>query len=81
VSKEKIDFQRPQPVVLAERLAEPRRFVQVVAVRTKWASPNSILADLSTGLSASPSWPRFRCTENLKARTEFFSLREHCPIG
>jgi uncharacterized protein len=31
VSKKKPDFQRPQGAVLAERLAEPRRFVQVVA--------------------------------------------------
>jgi uncharacterized protein len=31
VSKKKTDFQRPQAAVLAERLAEPRRFVQVVA--------------------------------------------------
>jgi uncharacterized protein len=31
VSKKKTDFQRPQGPVLAERLAEPRRFVQVVA--------------------------------------------------
>jgi uncharacterized protein len=31
VSKKKADFQRPQAAVLAERLAEPRRFVQVVA--------------------------------------------------
>ncbi len=31
VSKKKTDFQRPQGAVLAERLAEPRRFVQVVA--------------------------------------------------
>jgi len=31
MSKKKSDFQRPQAAVLAERLAEPRRFVQVVA--------------------------------------------------
>lgn len=31
MSKLKSDFQRPQGAVLAERLAEPRRFVQVVA--------------------------------------------------
>jgi hypothetical protein len=31
VSKKKTEFQRPQGPVLAERLAEPRRFVQVVA--------------------------------------------------
>lgn len=31
MSKKIRDFQRPQAVVLAERLAEPRRFVQVVA--------------------------------------------------
>ena len=31
MSKKKADFQRPQAAVLAERLAEPRRFVQVVA--------------------------------------------------
>ncbi|MBS0614675.1 MAG: ATP-binding protein, partial [Proteobacteria bacterium] len=31
VSKKKTDFQRPQGAVLAERLAEPRRFLQVVA--------------------------------------------------
>ena len=31
MSKKKTDFQRPQAAVLAERLAEPRRFVQVVA--------------------------------------------------
>jgi predicted AAA+ superfamily ATPase len=31
VSKKKTDFRRPQAAVLAERLAEPRRFVQVVA--------------------------------------------------
>ena len=31
MSKRKSDFQRPQAAVLAERLAEPRRFVQVVA--------------------------------------------------
>ncbi len=31
MSKKKTDFQRPQGAVLAERLAEPRRFVQVVA--------------------------------------------------
>jgi predicted AAA+ superfamily ATPase len=31
VSKKKTDYQRPQAAVLAERLAEPRRFVQVVA--------------------------------------------------
>ena len=31
MSKRKTDFQRPQAAVLAERLAEPRRFVQVVA--------------------------------------------------
>jgi len=31
VSKTKTDFQRPQSGVLAERLAEPRRFLQVVA--------------------------------------------------
>jgi uncharacterized protein len=31
VSKKRTDFQRPQAAVLAERLAEPRRFVQVVA--------------------------------------------------
>jgi uncharacterized protein len=31
VSKKKTDFQRPQAAVLAERLAEPRQFVQVVA--------------------------------------------------
>jgi predicted AAA+ superfamily ATPase len=31
VSKKKTDFQRPQGPVLAERLAEPRRFIQVVA--------------------------------------------------
>jgi predicted AAA+ superfamily ATPase len=31
VSKKKTDFQRPQTAVLAERLAEPRRFVQIVA--------------------------------------------------
>jgi hypothetical protein len=31
VSKKKTDYQRPQGAVLAERLAEPRRFVQVVA--------------------------------------------------
>jgi len=31
VSKKKNDYQRPQAVVLRERLAEPRRFVQVVA--------------------------------------------------
>jgi predicted AAA+ superfamily ATPase len=31
VSKKKTDFQRPQAAVLVERLAEPRRFVQVVA--------------------------------------------------
>jgi predicted AAA+ superfamily ATPase len=31
VSKKKAYFQRPQAAVLAERLAEPRRFVQVVA--------------------------------------------------
>ncbi len=31
MSKKKTDFQRPQTAVLAERLAEPRRFVQVVA--------------------------------------------------
>ena len=31
MSKKKTDFQRPQGTVLAERLAEPRRFVQVVA--------------------------------------------------
>lgn len=31
MSKKKTDFQRPQGAVLAERLAEPRRFIQVVA--------------------------------------------------
>lgn len=31
MSKKKTEFQRPQGPVLAERLAEPRRFVQVVA--------------------------------------------------
>jgi uncharacterized protein len=31
VSKAQTDFRRPQAAVLAERLAEPRRFVQVVA--------------------------------------------------
>jgi uncharacterized protein len=31
MSKKKAEFQRPQAAVLAERLAEPRRFVQVVA--------------------------------------------------
>lgn len=31
MSKKKTDYQRPQGAVLAERLAEPRRFVQVVA--------------------------------------------------
>ena len=31
MSKKKTDYQRPQGPVLAERLAEPRRFVQVVA--------------------------------------------------
>ena len=31
MSKKKADFQRPQAAVLAARLAEPRRFVQVVA--------------------------------------------------
>lgn len=31
MSKRKTDFRRPQGTVLAERLAEPRRFVQVVA--------------------------------------------------
>ena len=31
MSKTKTDFQRPQGTVLAKRLAEPRRFVQVVA--------------------------------------------------
>ena len=31
MSKKKTDFQRPQAAVFAERLAEPRRFVQVVA--------------------------------------------------
>jgi len=31
VSKKKSDYQRPQAAVLAERLAEPRRFLQVVA--------------------------------------------------
>ena len=31
MSKKKTDFQRPQAAVLAERLAEPHRFVQVVA--------------------------------------------------
>jgi predicted AAA+ superfamily ATPase len=31
VSKKKTDFQRPQGTVLAARLAEPRRFLQVVA--------------------------------------------------
>jgi predicted AAA+ superfamily ATPase len=31
VSKKKPDYQRPQAAVLAERLAEPRRFVQIVA--------------------------------------------------
>ena len=31
MSKKKTDFQRPQGAILAERLAEPRRFVQVVA--------------------------------------------------
>ena len=45
------------------------------------APTNSILADLSTGLSAPPSRPRFRSSKNLKARIEFFSLRELCSIG
>ena len=31
MSKKKADYQRPQAAVLAERLAEPRRFLQVVA--------------------------------------------------
>lgn len=31
MSKEKTDYRRPQAAVLAERLAEPRRFLQVVA--------------------------------------------------
>ena len=31
MSKKQTDYQRPQGPVLAERLAEPRRFVQVVA--------------------------------------------------
>ena len=31
MSKKKTDFQRPQAGVLGERLAEPRRFMQVVA--------------------------------------------------
>ncbi len=31
MSKKKSDYQRPQAAVLAERLAEPRRFLQVVA--------------------------------------------------
>ncbi len=31
MSKKKVDYQRPQAAVLAERLAEPRRFLQVVA--------------------------------------------------
>ena len=30
-SKKKDEFQRPQGAFLAERLVEPRRFVQVVA--------------------------------------------------
>ena len=30
-SKRKAEFERPQGAVLAERLVEPRRFVQVVA--------------------------------------------------
>ena len=50
MSKKTTDYQRPQGKVLAERLAEPRRFVQVVA-GPRQVGKSTLVQQVTAGLN------------------------------